>query len=138
MSDQSRLLIESYAQIVEKLSTDLCWYLVYEAVMTAREQLKIEGDLEELPKNKTELYHYALKVYLTRALQDHVFLGRTVVMSSGALREALEYFALNVPMAPTFELASYLNYLETWSNAHEDWTAASPAAFDNLEIEVSV
>lgn len=130
--------IEHYSEIEERIAPDLCWYLVYEAVMTARETLKIEGDFEDLPKNKIELYHYALKVYLSRELQNHVFLNRTVQMSSAALEEALEYFALRVPHAPTFELDSYLNYLETWSNAHLDWTRHSPASFESLEIEVHV
>lgn len=132
------VVLDSYYEVVSSIASDLRWYLVYEAVMTAREKLKIEGDFDEIPFNKQELYHYALKVYLTRALEKHVFIGSRVELSVKALREALEYFALKVPLAPTFELGSYLNYLESWANAHDDWTLSSPAAFDSLEIEIRV
>ncbi|MDE5757961.1 MAG: hypothetical protein K2H85_05040, partial [Allobaculum sp.] len=61
--------IDSFDQIEERICKDLCWYLVYEAVRDAREQLHIEGDASDLPKNKTVLYEYALRVYLTRTIE---------------------------------------------------------------------
>lgn len=135
MSTQYFVSIDSFDQIEERICKDLCWYLVYEAVRDAREQLHIEGDASDLPKNKTALYEYALRVYLTRTIEAHIFLDSKVEVSLSALHEALEYFALHVPLVPTFQLSLYLNYLEGWSHLHPDWTQESPTAFENLEFE---
>ncbi len=127
--------VDSFEPIKEKICKDLCWYLVYEAVRDAREQLHIEGEASDLPENKKALYEYALRVYLTRTMEAHIFLGCEVEVSSQALQEALDYFALQVPLVPTFQLSLYLNYLEGWAHLHPDWTQESPAAFENLEFE---
>lgn len=132
------VVVNSYALVSQCISRDLSWYLIYEAVMTAKEALRLDTVTMDLPDNKNELYRYALKVYVQRALSQHVFIGRQVELTMDGLQEAMEHFALSMPFAPTFKLASYLNYLESWASAHSDWTAASPQAFEDLEIELSL
>lgn len=130
------LIIDSFSQIEGRICKDLCWYLVYEAVIQAREELHIEGDMSDLPENKIALYHYVLRVYLERIIEEHIFMKYKVELSVQALQEALEYFSLHIPLVPTFQLSLYLNYLEGWSHIHPDWTQSSPAAFESLEFEI--
>lgn len=132
------VVIQSYALISSRISRDLSWYLVYEAVMTAKEALRLDTVTMDLPDNKSELYRYALKVYLQRAIHKHLFPRTHVELTMQGLQEAMEHFALSMPLAPTFKLATYLNYLESWAREHTDWTSASPEAFDNLEFELSL
>lgn len=136
MRKKELLTIDSFSQIEKCICKDLCWYLVYEAVMNTREELHFEGDMSDLPENKAALYYYALKVYLERVIEEHIFMGYKVEMSVHALHQALEYFSLHIPLVPTFHLSLYLNYLEGWSQNNPNWTKSSPAAFENFEFEV--
>lgn len=132
------LLIDEYKQVASLVAKDLGWYLIYEVIMTVKENLKLHSVTMDFTDSKNELYHFAIKVYLGRAISHHIFHDRPVELAEGISQEAMEYFALKTPVAPTYKLATYLNYLESWAGAHPDWTCSSPQAFDDLEIEVSV
>ncbi|GEM_PF-3172745 len=134
---QVPVLIEDYHQIASLVAKDLGWYLVYEVVMTVKERLKLHSVTMDFTESKNELYHFAIKVYLGRAISRHLFHSQPVDLAEGIPQQALEYFALQTPIAPTYKLASYLNYLESWASEHADWTDCAPQAFDDLEIEVS-
>ncbi len=135
MKNQELVILDSFESIEQKICKDLCWYLVYEAVRNVREQLHLDGDAGELPEKKRSLYEYALKMYLTRTIEAHIFRDSSVDLRLPAVQEALDYFALKVPVVPTFQLSLYLNYLEGWSQTHPDWTQDSPTPFENLEFE---
>ncbi|MBF0580023.1 hypothetical protein IM774_09600 [Erysipelotrichaceae bacterium RD49] len=132
------LLIDDYKQVASLVAKDLGWYLVYEVIMTVKENLKLHSVTMDFTESKNELYHFAIKVYLGRAISHHIFHDRPVELAEKISHEAMEYFALKTPVAPTYQLATYLNYLESWAGEHPDWTCSSPQAFDDLEIEVSV
>ncbi len=132
------LLIDDYKQVASLVAKDLGWYLIYEVIMTVKENLKLHSVTMDFTESKNELYHFAIKVYLGRAISHHIFHDRPVELAEGISQEAMEYFALKTPIAPTYKLATYLNYLESWAGEHPDWTCCSPQAFDDLEIEVSV
>lgn len=131
------ILVEDYQQIASLVAKDLGWYLIYEVVMTVKERLKLNSVTMDFSESKNELYHFAIKVYLGRAISRHLFHNRPVDLAEGIGQQALEYFALQMPIAPTYKLASYLNYLESWAGEHTDWSDCAPQAFDDLEIEVS-
>lgn len=126
--------VSSFDEIRALLSKDLCWFLVYEAVVTTSEKLRIQGAPEDLEGDKARLYEFALQHYLSQAISTHLFQGRKVVLSQEAFEQAREYFALQVPEVTTLELSRYINYLEGWAAAHPDWSAEHPQSFETLEI----
>lgn len=131
------IVLEHFDEISSLLSKDLCWYLVYEAILNVSESLHIEGDVD-LPPNKMKLYHCAASYEICRLLEKHVFDGRPVEITQAFYEEAAEYYALHVPGEPTHRLSGYLNYLDSWCETFADWKTASPASYDSLEIAISL
>lgn len=129
--------LDHFDEIAALLSEDVRWYFVYEAIITAKESLKTGYSLENVPDEKKDLYHYGVRMYFARIITTHILVGQPVEVSENFLEEALEYFAVHSPQDPTYELASYLDYLETWGSSHQDWTAQSPQAFENIDIIIS-
>lgn len=129
--------LDRFDEIAARLCEDLRWYLVYNAIITAKESLKTDYSLENVPDEKKDLYHYGVRMYLARLITQHILVGQSVEVSESFLEEALEYFAVHSPQNPTYELACYLDYLEAWSSSHQDWTKQSPQAFENIDIIIS-
>lgn len=129
-------IIDHYDSICELVSEDLRWFLVYEALITASEAFHIPFDFDQVPQKKRKLYHIGLRMYLARFIRAHILIGQNIEVSENFLLEAIDYWRVHTPKHPTYELASYLDYLESWAENHQDWTKESPHAFRDMDIVV--
>lgn len=135
MSELVRL--NDWAVLERILPRDLLWFMVYEAVCEAREKLHVQ-DVDQLELNRRTLFLHTVRYELMSMLEKHVLKDAQVELTLDGVKMAMDYFALKVPEVPTFQLDGYLNYLEAWSAAHEDWTVSQPEAFEDLDIEISI
>lgn len=129
-------ILEHYDSICPLISEGLRWFLVYETLVMAKEAFQMQDDDKQVPESKKELYHIGLRLYLARLIRAHILMGQNIEVSENFLLEALNYGQTYTPQHPTYELGCYLDYLETWSDNHQDWTKESPQAFDHLDIVV--
>lgn len=128
--------LEHYDSICSLISEDLRWFLIYEVLVMAKESFQIQDDLKTTSASKKELYHIGLRLYLGRMIRAHILIDQNVEVSENFLMEALDYGQKYTPQYPTYELGCYLDYLETWSDNHQDWTKESPQAFNDLDIVI--
>ncbi len=129
--------LEDWAVLEQILPRDLLWFMVYEAVCEAREKLHVQ-EVDQLDLNRRTLFLHTVRYELMSMLEKHVLHGSQVELTLDGVKKAMDYFALQVPDVPTFQLDGYLNYLEAWSAAHPDWTREKPEAFEDLDIEITI
>lgn len=130
-------ILDHYDSIYPLISEDLRWFLVYEVLISAKETFQIQDEFDKIPEHKKELYHIGLRMYLGRLIRAHILIGQNIEVSENFLLEAIDYCRTYTPKHPTYELACYLDYLETWAQNHQDWTKESPQAFADMDIVVS-
>lgn len=125
--------IDSFSQVQQRLCPDLCWFVVYESLLMTSEELNTDFDSAQKKPSSFSLFRYTMKSRMDWLLSRHVFFT-DISLSLEAWEQSMQFFALNVPESPTFELNAYLNYLEAWCSHEQDWISKRPAPFSACEI----
>lgn len=124
--------IRSFQEIVSKVGNDLSWYMIYRGISYAQESLHISFDeLDESPLQKS-LFMYLMKYEMNRLISQHIFF-EDCMLSEKAFEEAKDFFIL-AHRYTTFLLSSYLNYLDEWVSAFDDWVKYPPVPLHNLTM----
>ncbi len=127
------LKIDSFQDIVKRIGNDLAWYYVYRGISYAQDALHVEWDDLGTSDLQHSVFMYLMKHELNELASHHIYFTECR-LSQEAFDEARDYFVL-AHRCSTFQLSSYLNYLDEWTGAYESWVDEHPLPLHCLQME---